>query len=250
MPTLRLTQLTVEGLRPPTDKAAIYWDTTFAGFGVRISPRGKRVWVCQYRVRNGRTVNGKPAALEVLETLGPLTELTLKQARDLARQSMAKARRGIHPVKEREQQEAAANAEKAGGALTFAVLADRYLKAAEPNVKPSTHKEIGRLLGKTAQFFGDRPVHEIRKADILALIGQRRPNGGKAGGLVSVNNTLAATRRAFRWAVKRDLLMATAAAQAFPAAWEVLLAAEVAGPSIRVRTRSWSPVSGPETARL
>ena len=49
-----LTQLAVERLKP-TSKSTVYWDTNLPGFGLRISPRGKKVWICMYSV-SGRSV--------------------------------------------------------------------------------------------------------------------------------------------------------------------------------------------------
>jgi len=86
MPKVNLTQFKAERLPPPTEQAVTYWDASLPGFGLRVSPRGKKVWVCQYRVRNGRTVNGKSAPLEVLETIAPMAVLpSIADARDRAR---------------------------------------------------------------------------------------------------------------------------------------------------------------------
>jgi hypothetical protein len=47
--------------RAPTEKAKTYWDKNLAAFGLRVSPKGRKTWIAQYRVRGGP---------EVVETLG------------------------------------------------------------------------------------------------------------------------------------------------------------------------------------
>ena len=79
-------------LQPPEGSAAVYWDQNLPGFGLRISPLGKRVWVCQYRIRGGR---------EVLETIGSIALIPkLGDARERARASILKAREGVEPRRE------------------------------------------------------------------------------------------------------------------------------------------------------
>src|SRR5215471_13862634 len=139
MPRLNITQLAAERLRAPADVAVTHWDVNLPGFGLRVSPKGRKTWVAQYRVRGGK---------EVLETIGTMYVIpTVGEARNRARASIDKARRGIHPIKEREQHEAADKVEQAARVFTFAALVQRYLtERLEPNAKPSTVNEIGRLL--------------------------------------------------------------------------------------------------------
>ena len=61
MPRTKLTQLATEKLKTP----GIHWDTHLPGFGIRITPKGKKSWIAFYRV------NGK----QVVETLGTLPQI-------------------------------------------------------------------------------------------------------------------------------------------------------------------------------
>ncbi len=58
MPVLRLEQATVHAL-PYVGNAVnhqcIYWDETFACFGPRIYPSGRRTYVCSYRIHRTRS---------------------------------------------------------------------------------------------------------------------------------------------------------------------------------------------------
>ena len=55
MPTANLTDRKIDSLKPEKELVE-WWDTKTPGFGIRISPRGKKTWFVMYRVR------GKKAA--------------------------------------------------------------------------------------------------------------------------------------------------------------------------------------------
>ena len=71
MPTLKLTQLAVDRLKPPSRGRLEYWDAQLPGFGLRISaPRsgskdGRRTWQAMYRV-NGKLVRETLGAVAVI----------------------------------------------------------------------------------------------------------------------------------------------------------------------------------------
>src|SRR5215469_17942536 len=98
MPKLNLTQAAVEKLPTPAATAVTYWDTNLAGFGVRVSPKGRKTFIAQYRVSNG------PEVVETIATTAVLPSVA--EARQRARHSMLKAKEGINPVSERRQREA------------------------------------------------------------------------------------------------------------------------------------------------
>src|SRR4029453_13364433 len=101
MPTIRLTQLAAEKLAPPATGRAVYWDRHLPGFGVRITASGAKSWGAMYRG------NGKP----VMETIGTLAKVPkVDDARQAARESMAKAAAGSHPVREKRTEAARGSA--------------------------------------------------------------------------------------------------------------------------------------------
>ena len=48
MPRLRLTKSAIDAL-PTPDKETVYWDETLPGFGLKITPAGKKVFIALYR---------------------------------------------------------------------------------------------------------------------------------------------------------------------------------------------------------
>ena len=92
MPTLKLTQAAVNNRKPPMRGRKEVWDSPLPGFGLRNSATGRKTWQAFYRV------GGKP----VREKLGTLAQIpNVAGARELARQSMTKARSGANPVEDR-----------------------------------------------------------------------------------------------------------------------------------------------------
>ena len=105
--TLTLSGRAVDSLSV-SDKDAIFWDRELAGFGVRVYPSGRKVYVVQSRAQG---------ALRRV-TLGTHGELTATQARLRAAQVIDRIKRGEEP-----------NPPPAQAGSTIADLAQRYLSA-------------------------------------------------------------------------------------------------------------------------
>ena len=120
---IRLNKTTVAALPIPADKPAIYWDSETAGFAVRISPRGRRVFFLQARTTAGR---------QVKLGCGVVGRATIEQARQRAQRYLAELVLDRDPVAEKRAKrqaalaavEAAAEAERA--AITVAQLWEAF----------------------------------------------------------------------------------------------------------------------------
>jgi integrase len=212
MPRSNLTQLSVERLKPPAEGAVTYWDKNLPGFGVRVSPMGRKTWLCVYRVV------GKP----VMQTLGTTATVPkLADAREAARASMLKARAGVNPTEERRAtaaaKEAAAHEADAG---RFEAVAERFLaegwrwrnKRQQP-WSPSHTAEVRRILEHDVlPAWRGRPIRSLTKHDVNELLDAKaatreRPRRGVDGGAgVQSNRTLARLRTLFAWAASQDLI--------------------------------------------
>ena len=48
MPTIKITKSVIDSF-PVTVKETVYWDAGLPGFGVKVTPKGKRVFIVLYR---------------------------------------------------------------------------------------------------------------------------------------------------------------------------------------------------------
>jgi len=201
VPNLKFTQESIDSLRPPKAGREYYWDQNTAGFGLRITATGKRVWVAKYRV------NGK----QVMETVATAEQVpTLKEAKARAQKSILKARDGVSPVAEIRQAREQADKNQ----LTFAIVADRYLREyVERNCRPSTIRETRRIIERDIlPGWGERPIAGITSDDIEKLLkgkasSRDRPRTGYQDGAgVQANRTLARLKTLFGWCVRQKLI--------------------------------------------
>jgi integrase len=200
MPTIRLTQLAVEKLTAPKSGRAVYWDKLLPGFGLRVSARGAKTWVAMYRV-SGKTV---------METIGTLARLSkVDDARERARASMTAAAGGKNPVIEKRT----AAVRHAVNTVAAAVAA--YLDHCDRNLKPKTAREWRRIFTRDVlPRWGERPLTEITKGDILELINEkaakreRKRKGLTEGAGPQANKTLTRLRTFFGWAIANNLVAA------------------------------------------
>jgi len=89
---VRLTKRIVDAANPK-DKDAYLWDTSLKGFGLKVTPSGRKVYLVQYRLggRKGRTRR---------ITIGAHGTLTTEEARAAAKQSLGKVSIGSDPAAE------------------------------------------------------------------------------------------------------------------------------------------------------
>jgi len=204
MPTIRLTQLAVDKLAPPSIGRTVYWDRHLPGFGIRVTANGAKSWVAMYRV------NGKA----VMETIGTVARIPrVDEARHAARASMEKAAAGNNPVVEKrvEAVRAATN--------TTATAVARYLDHCDRTLKPKTAKEWRRIFEHDVlPRWGERALSEITKGDVLELVNdkaakrERKRQRMTGGAAVQAGKMLTRLRTFFGWAVANDLVPADPAA--------------------------------------
>jgi integrase len=195
MPHISLTQLGAERLRAQP-KETVYWDKTLPGFGLRVSPKGRKSFVCQYRVRGTR--GSKWVERQVV--LGTLAFLTVAEARDRARRYKAKASEGVDPVEETRAAKQAEENTRTANALTFAKLVERYEVEHLVKRKPAGAAEQMRLFKRWLPRLGDKPVADICEGDILAFVNELLK--GRANGRNEADHLVGVVRHLFSWAKK------------------------------------------------
>ena len=147
----KLTKTTVEAI-PPGSRDAYGWDTTVRGFGVKVTPRGARIYLLKYRA------GGNQRWL----TIGRHGEITAEEARTKATKLRAAIADGKDPARLRDD---------AATALTVDELADRYLaEHALPHKKPSSVEEDRRNLALHVRpDLGPLKARDVTRQDILRL---------------------------------------------------------------------------------
>src|SRR5205809_6423122 len=81
MPRIRLTKSTIDAL-PTPQSDVVYWDSGCPGFGVKVTPKGRKVFIVLYRT------GGAGSKLRKY-TIGPYGRVTLHQARVAAQKVFA-----------------------------------------------------------------------------------------------------------------------------------------------------------------
>ena len=146
---LVISRWTVDRLRPQ-NKDIIIWDRDLPGFGVRVYPSGRKVYVVQARAR------GAPRRM----TLGVHGELTAERARRRAAFVLQRIKAGENPA-----------ARAAPAETTVADLAERYLRihvAANCNAHTAGIYR-GSLDNHILPALGGMPLGEVGRSHVAAL---------------------------------------------------------------------------------
>jgi integrase len=166
-------------------KKDIRWDSEMPGFGLRIYPSGKKSFVLSYR----------QSGTKRLFTIGQYGNITLEQAKDLARKKMGEVADGQDPLLKRQ-----ASKKKHEWTVNKAYK-DFLQKYAKTHTK--NWGETDRIFEKDIlPAIGKKPIDEVKKDDILKILD--KVTDRKSG--IMANRTLAALRKFFNWCVQRNLI--------------------------------------------
>jgi integrase len=193
LPTRKLTDLFVDRVKPPAKGRDAYFDASFPGLALRVTPSGAKSWCLFYRL-NGR---------QRLFTIGPYPPIKPAQARREAQSAFDRVREGFDPADEKRARRDLRTPElDTFGAVTHDYL-ERHLRA---NRRPSTYHEAKRDLEHDAlPKWRNRPIASITRGAVIDLVDEIIGRG--AG--VMANRTLARLRNLFNWAVEKERLAAS-----------------------------------------
>jgi hypothetical protein len=186
------------------------WCSSTPGFGVRVYPSGKRVFVCQVRV-------GRATRRIKIGLYGPYT---VEQARQRAQGIIRSASEGRDPQREKID---------GRNAITVSKMCDSYLEAARANLvmtrfrrpKRDTTLKIdeGRVARHIKPLIGTLRAGDVTRGDVQRMadaIAQGKTAGvftGKLRGKAIVTGGAVAAARAvgllggiYSWAEKRSLV--------------------------------------------
>src|SRR4030088_2274289 len=187
MPRIKLTKSTIDAL-PTLSSDVIYWDANSPGFGVKVTPKGRKVFVVLYRT------GGAGSKLRKY-TIGPYGRVTLHQARVAAQKVFAAKIEGRDPAAEKRE-------------AKRRVVADRVDDLLEDFIAQRLSKnrsvaEISRLLRReVGKPWAGRSIHELTKRDVVEVVSAVEQRGAPG----TANKTLKSTKTFLRWCVGRAVL--------------------------------------------
>ncbi len=171
------------------------WDSKVAGLCLRVTDRGRKVWVYRYRALDGR----QPRL-----TLGDFTDRQgVRWAREEAEEVRAAVRKGGDPASDRKAQKVTARTQPI---RTFDDLADAYLAACEagdwmPKGKKQstrTRRDAGGILKRHVRpKLGALRLADITRAGVRQVLRDMKSKGIGA----QTNRTQAIIRQVFAFAI-------------------------------------------------
>src|SRR4030088_809696 len=165
MPRIKLTKSAVLTLPTPSSDV-VYWDAAYPGFGVKVTPKGRKVFIVLYRT------GGAGSNLRKY-TIGPYGRVTLHQARIAAQKGFATKLEGRGPAAEKREAKRRVVADRVDDLLEN-FIAQRLSKNRSVG-------EISRLLRReVGKPWAGRRIREITKRDVVegvSIIEQRGAPG-------------------------------------------------------------------------
>lgn len=197
----KLTEISVERMKPPATGRVQIADAVITGLWLRVTANGAKSWSVTYRPRGATTMKRV--------TIGRWPAVSVKDARDLARDVLLEVAKGGDPAAERKRAER-------GEEKRFEKVARQFV---EQHVKPRRVKswhETAALIGfparRGAVQFDDlskatrlvkrwrgKPVGEITRGDVVGAVDEEI----KAGRHRTANKLLATTKALFVYAAPR-----------------------------------------------
>ena len=187
MPSLHLTKSTIDELQPGVSEM-VYWDDNLAGFGLKVTPRGRKVFIVLYRTKDGFSRLRK-------YTIGPYGQITLAIARITAQKVLAARLEGKDPAGEKRRLR-----QKVIRDAIEDVVADYRLRHVNAIRSAS---ETNRILDREVlNRWKGRSISEITRQDILKQLDEIVDRGSPG----MANRVFTVVRALFNWAIGRDIL--------------------------------------------
>lgn len=135
--------------------------TDGGGLYLQVTPSGTQSWIYRFMI------NGRARTMG----LGPVVDVSLKEARELASAARAKVRAGIDPIEEKHGARRAAQVES-GSSITFRKAAEQFIAAKEAEWKNLKHKNqwANTLETYAHPVLGELPVGDITTEHVLRVI--------------------------------------------------------------------------------
>jgi len=185
MPKMKLTKTAVDAAVPQRRDYELR-DSAVPGFLMKVTPTGRKIFMLQYRTNSG--ARRKPA-------IGRFGELTVEQARSIARDWLADVRRGKDP---------SADKKTARNAPSVKELSDKFMEDyCKPKNRPGTIiSNQGYINRHIVPSLGALKVTEVSRPDISGLITRMKKTP------VTANRVLSCLHKMFNmaeiWGFRED----------------------------------------------
>ncbi len=184
---MKFTDACIKALKQKSERYEV-WETNGKGFGLRVSPTGRKSWLFMYRFD---TISRRM-------TLGTYPGLTLSEAHTAHAKAKEKLEKGIDPGALHVQGKA-----EHRGAPTVKQLADEYIQKRSKTKK--AWEEEKRILDKdVVPKWKNRKAKDIKRRDVLLLLDKIVERGSP----IMANRTLGVLQRMFKFGIGRDILEA------------------------------------------
>src|SRR3954454_6680254 len=187
MPRLKLTKSAIDSVATPNSDI-VYWDAGCPGFGLKVTPKGRKVFIVLYRTAGAGSKLRK-------YTLGPYGRLTLHQARIGVQNVFAAKLEGRDPAAEKREAKRRVVADRVEDLLE-AFIAQRLSRN-------RSVAEISRLLRREeGKPWAGRSIHELTKRDVVEVVSAIEQRGAPG----AANKTLKSIKTFLRWCVGQAIL--------------------------------------------
>src|SRR6186713_2957465 len=171
MPRIRLTKSAIDAL-PASKSDVVYWDTGCPGFGLKVTPKGRKVFVVLYRT------GGAGSKLRKY-TIGPYGKITLHHARIAAQKVFAAKLEGRDPAAEKREAKRQIVADRVDDLLEEFIAQRLSQNRSAGEISRLLRREIGKP-------WAGRGIHEISKRDVIEVISAIEQRGAP----IAANKTL------------------------------------------------------------
>jgi integrase len=187
MPRIKMTKSNIDAL-PIGKSDVVYWDVSRPGFGVKVTPKGRKVFVVLYRT------SGAGSRLRKY-TIGPYGRVTLHQAQVAAQKVFTAKLEGRDPAAERREANRRVVADRVDDLLEAYIVQHVSRRRSGGEISRLLQREIGKA-------WGSRSIHQVTKRNVVEVIAAIEQRGAP----IAANKALKTLKTFLRWCVGRAVL--------------------------------------------
>ena len=190
---MKFTVRGVQSLKPRAERYEV-WEDNGKGFGLRVSPSGRKSWIFLYRY------NGKPRRM----TFGTFPHTSLATAHEKHAQARKLLEEKIDPGDHLQEEKRVDRS-----AITVAGLVDFYIDEYAKKQKKSWKEDERMLTKDIVPRWGKRKAKNISRRDVSELVDEIAARGSP----ISARRTYATLRKMYRFGIRKHILHDTPCAE-------------------------------------